>query len=118
MKRRWFQFSLRTAIVASLIAAVALGVYIRWPYYCAEEILDHAGGNKSFAAWPEFRAALMNDAEFRAWAVEARQYPHHCTVEVPQEDHFALNVAWHEWWQTKRDARGVFQKPILFNAYE
>ena len=65
MKRRWFQFSLRTAIVATLVAAVALGVYIRWPYYRAGRALDEAMGNKTFSAWPKARDVLINEKSFR-----------------------------------------------------
>ena len=66
MKRRWFQFSLRTAIVARLLAAVTLGVYIRWPYYRAERALDAAVRNPAFAKWPLVRSALIQDEDFRA----------------------------------------------------
>jgi len=118
MTRRWFQFSLRTAIVLTLIVAVALGVYIRWPYYCAEELLDAAGGDKSFPEWPRFRAALIHEAEFRDWAVSMRSFKLHCTVDPPNEGHFALNVGWHEWWRTHLKPNGELERPELFNAYE
>ena len=67
MTRRWFQFSLRTAIVAMVIGAVALGVYIRWPYYRAGRALDVAMGNKTFAAWPKARDVMINEKMFRTF---------------------------------------------------
>ena len=68
--RRWFQFSLRTAIVATLVAAVGIGIYIRWPYYLAATALDNASGDKSFPAWPVVRAALIYNEAFRADSYE------------------------------------------------
>lgn len=47
MKRRRFQFSLRAAMVAMVIAAVGIGVYVRWPYYLAGRALDRAHGDKT-----------------------------------------------------------------------
>jgi hypothetical protein len=88
-------------------------------YYCATEILDAASGDKSFPEWTQFRAALINEEEFRNWAVTARgKASFRCTVELPQDGHFTLNIAWHEWWQTNRKANGELERPILFNAYE
>ena len=66
MKRRWFQFGLRTAILAMVIAAVGIGVYIRWPYYGAERALDNAVQKTAFAKWPLVRNALIHDGDFRA----------------------------------------------------
>lgn len=75
MKRRWFQFSLRTAIVAMVVAGVALGVYVRWPYYRAGWALDHAEGSKDYPEWPAARDAMVNDGGFRKsvnWATSYR----------------------------------------------
>ena len=65
MNRRWFQFSLRTAIVTTLLAAVALGIYIRYPYYRSAKALDEAEGDKSSPGWALVRESLINDQEFR-----------------------------------------------------
>jgi hypothetical protein len=66
MQRRWFQFSLRTAIVMMLIAAVGIGVWVWWPYYRAGRALDTAVQNPAFARWAIVRNALIQDEEFRA----------------------------------------------------
>lgn len=71
MKRR-FQFSLRAAIALTLIASIALGICIRWPYYLAGKALDGAAGDTSFDAWPTVRLALIHDRSFRDAAL-ARQ---------------------------------------------
>ena len=75
MKRRWFQFSLRTAIVAMVVVTVGIGIYIRWPYYRAGQVLDHANGDKSFRAWPAVREALINNDSFRNSVFES-DYDH------------------------------------------
>ena len=72
--RRWFQFSLRSAIVATLIAAVAMGAYIRMPYYLAATALDEASGDKSFPAWPVVRDALIYNETFRADSLQGNRY--------------------------------------------
>ena len=68
--RRWrLQFSLRTALIMMLVAAVVLGVALnvalRWPYYVAAKALDATAGEKSYSAWSTVRSALINDPDFR-----------------------------------------------------
>lgn len=65
MKRRWFQFSLRTAMVMMLIATAGIGVYVRWPYYLANRALENASGDTSIPTWSIVREALVNEATFR-----------------------------------------------------
>lgn len=68
MKRR-FQFSLGAAIVMTLLASAALGIYIRRPYYLAEQKLDAAmDGKKAFPGWPAVKNALIDCDSFRETA--------------------------------------------------
>ena len=73
---RRFQFSLRAAIVAMILAGVAIGVYVRWPYYVAGRALDAAEGDKSFNEWPLVRVSLINDSSFRSDTKNKWSYPY------------------------------------------
>lgn len=53
-----------------LIAAVSLGVYIRWPYRVAGKALDDATGGKYFEAWPAARVALIENRSIRECACQ------------------------------------------------
>jgi len=83
MKRRWFQFSLRTAIVMMLITAVGIGVWLRWPYYRASRALDAAVQNPQFEKWQLIRSALIQDEEFREEA--GKQDYWHITLEIESQ---------------------------------
>lgn len=104
MKRRWFQFSLRTAVVAMVVAAIGAGVYLRLPYYRAGQALDRAMGNKSFPAWRVVREALIYDSTFRQESLWGHEHfvgsmwrnsaPNRVTVSVYRDEHNLLTRRW------------------------
>ena len=70
MTRRRLSFTLRTAFVTMILASIAIGFYVWWwPRYQAAETLDNAANAGLFAAWPEVKAAMVEDATFRKLAL-------------------------------------------------
>jgi len=82
MKRRLFRFSLQSLMLVMIGAALGLGVYTRWPYHVAGEVLDRADGDKSFAAWPAVRDALVNSKSFRERAPQLRRLVVNAPIEL------------------------------------
>lgn len=60
-------------MLVMLGVAIGMGVYVRWPYFVAADALDRASGDKTFAAWPAVREALVNSKSFRDTAPYVRQ---------------------------------------------
>src|SRR5438067_2068386 len=74
--RRRFQFSLRVAIVAMILAGVALGVVIRWlPYYRAGKAFDNANDGEPFPRRAVVREALVHCKSFRDAVAECKGTP-------------------------------------------
>ena len=60
------RFSLRTAILCMVLAAVGVGIFLRWwQKYIVGRALDNADDDKAFDAWPIVRDALIDDPKFR-----------------------------------------------------
>ena len=104
MNRRRFQFSLRAALVTTLLVAVGMGAYIRLPYYYAGKALDQAAGDKSFPAWPVVRDALIYSESFRDDALRGHVYlveynsrrsiPGRAYVNVFRDEKHVLTRSW------------------------
>ena len=76
MTRRWFQFSLRTAIVAMILAGVADGASIFWwPYYQAGRAFDNANNGEAFPKRAAVREALVHCKSFRDAVAECKGAP-------------------------------------------
>ena len=90
------RFSLRTWCVLCFCASIAIGLYVRWPYYIAAAHLDAAEGDKSFAEWPMVRNALIQDEGFRAFQLKDTPVltVHHplkdSPADFPGEEYIAL----------------------------
>jgi hypothetical protein len=75
MKRRWLQFSLRTAFVAMLLAGVGIGAFIKWPYsyYRAREKIE-AAGHFSSKTWPFACEAFARDKAVQRFVLSGEEF--------------------------------------------
>ena len=124
MKKRWFQFSLRAAIVMMLLAGVGIGVYIRLPYYRAAKALDEAAGDATFDGWPAVRQALIYNRGFRDAALERPNgfrivMLHRATIYLGQRSeqiHVSVSNDTLEWIVCADEMNGDWQVSRLYTT--
>ncbi len=111
-KRRWYQFSLKTLLVAVTVAAIGMGTGAGWwnhRQFCRERADQHVKGDHLL-----FGAELLDwnrPEERRGWAKAGRNYHQ----RLANDYEHAIWRPWERFWIDETPPPGWEQHPTMKN---